>query len=135
MIPDNMVEIPTLAAAASHHHLKPIDHEIPSLENAEILLLLLLGRNLQRVHKACRQISGTHEAAFAQKLDLGWVIISDMCLGTTRWPSQVTSMKAYTLESGRQVIFPSVKATCQSRKSPYPLGNTCLSAAVFVRIT
>ena len=92
MIPNNRDEIPTPAAADGHHHLKPIAHEIPQLDsNAKILLLL--GRDILRVHKVRRQISGPHEAAYAQKLDLGWVIVGDVCLGSTHRPSEVTCTK------------------------------------------
>lgn len=105
MIPENKDEIPTPAVVACHRHLRPIAYEIPSLdENAEILLLI--GRDLLRVHKVCRQVTGPPDAAFAQKLDLGWVIICDVCLGKAHRPSQVTSMKTYILESGRPSHFP-----------------------------
>lgn len=67
-------------------------------ENAKILLLI--GRDLLRVHKVRGQINGPHDAAFAQKRDLGSVIIGDVCLGNTHRPSQVFSMKTYVFESG-----------------------------------
>ncbi|KAL1259106.1 hypothetical protein QQF64_009683 [Cirrhinus molitorella] len=104
MIPGNKDEIPTPAVAAFHRHLRSIAHEMPSIdENAEILLLI--GRDLLRVHKVHRQVTGPLDAAFAQKLDLGWVIIGDVCLGKAHWP-QVTSMKTYILENGRPSNFP-----------------------------
>lgn len=49
-IPDNRSEIPTPNAARHHPHLKSITEEIPELdEKAQILLLL--GRDILRVHK------------------------------------------------------------------------------------
>lgn len=65
------------------------------------------------MHKVRRQISGPHDAAFAQKLDLGWVIIGDVCLGNAHRPSQVISMKTYVFESGR----PSHFSPCESHLS------------------
>lgn len=105
MIPNNRDEIPTPAAALCHPHLKAIAHKLPALDkNAEILLLL--GRDMLRVHKVRRQISGPHDAAYAQRLDLGWVIVGDVCLGSSHRPSEVTSVKTHILENGRPSHFP-----------------------------
>lgn len=50
LIPNNRDEIPTPEAARNHIHLKPIADKIPPLDvSAEILLLL--GRDIIRVHK------------------------------------------------------------------------------------
>lgn len=67
LIPDNRDEIPTSAATYGHRHLRSIAHEFPPLDPSAHILLLL-GRDILRVHKVCRQISGPHDAAYAQKL-------------------------------------------------------------------
>ena len=102
-IPDNRSEIPTPEAARHHPHLKSIAHEIPELdENAHILLLL--GRDILRVHKVREQINGPHDSPFALKLDLGWVLIGDVCLGNSHKPS-VQSYKTNILDNGRPSLF------------------------------
>lgn len=104
MVPNSRDEIPTPAAACNPHHLKAIAHEIPPLDhNAEILLLL--GRDILRVHKVRRQCNGPNDAPYAQKLDLGWVIIGDVCLGRAHKPTELTSMKTFILENGRPSHF------------------------------
>lgn len=104
-LPNKRDEIPTPTAAHSHPHLERIAHKIPPLDdNAEILLLL--GRDILRVHKVCSQINGPHNAPYAQRLDLGWVIVGDVCLGRTHKPSEVTSLKTHILANGRPTHFP-----------------------------
>lgn len=49
-IPDNREEIPTPEAAFHHPHLKRIAAEIPAIDG-DALILLLLGRDILRVHK------------------------------------------------------------------------------------
>lgn len=105
MMPNNRDEIPTPAAAHSHCHLRTIANEIPQVDaNAEILLLL--GRDMLRVHKVRKQINGPHDAPFAQRLDLGWVIVGDVCRGSAHRSPEVTSMKTYIFENGRPSHFP-----------------------------
>ncbi|KAK5847425.1 hypothetical protein PBY51_016551 [Eleginops maclovinus] len=108
-IPDNRREIPTPEAAAHHPHLKPIASLIPPLDpSAEILLLL--GRDIIRAHKVRSQVNGPHDAPYAQCLDLGWVIIGDVCLRGAHKPT-VSSFKTSILENGR----PSFLTPCESR--------------------
>ncbi|XP_061886479.1 uncharacterized protein LOC133637538 [Entelurus aequoreus] len=105
MIPNKREEIPTPAAAQGHPHLERIAHKIPPLDDsAEIFLLL--GRDILRVHKVRSQINGTHNAPYAQRLDLGWVIVGEVCLGSTHKPSEVTSLKTHVLANGRPTHFP-----------------------------
>lgn len=99
-VPNNRSEIPTSNAALHHSHLKRIAGEIPPLDS-EADILLLLGRDVLRVHKVREQINGPHDAPFAQRLDLGWVIIGDVCLGGAHRPSQVNTFKTSILENGR----------------------------------
>lgn len=109
-IPNNREEIPTAKAASHHPHLKAIAAEIPPLDpQAEILLLI--GRNLLTVHKVRKQICGKQDDPFAQKLDLGWVIIGEVCLGSVHKPSEVNALKTHVLDNGR----PSFLTPCDSQ--------------------
>lgn len=111
-IPNNREEIPTAEAALYHRHLKAIATEIPPLDpSADILLLI--GRNLLRVHKVQEQINGRHNDPFAQKLDLGWVIVGDVCLGNAHKPSEVNALRTHVLGNGH----PSYLTPCDSRFS------------------
>ncbi len=77
-------------------------------DNAQILMLL--GRDALRVHKVRRQINGPHNAPFAIKRDLGWLIVGDVCLGNSHKPT-VLSYKTHVLDNGRTSYF----SPCQSR--------------------
>ena len=102
-IPTNRSEIPTPKIALLHPHLKTIASHIPSLDsNAQILLLL--GRDIVRVHKVRQQINGPHNAPFAQKSDLGWVVIGEVCIGKAHKPD-VHTFKTHVLENGRSSYF------------------------------
>lgn len=70
MIRNNREEIPTPSTAHAHHHLEAIAHKIPTIDNGADILLLL-GRDIMRVHKVRSQINGPHDAPYAQRLDLG----------------------------------------------------------------
>lgn len=108
-IPDNRSEIPTPEAAAAHPHLSHIVTQIPPLDpSADILLLL--GRDMIRAHKARRQVNGPNEAPYAQQLDLGWVIIGDVCLSGAHRPT-VNSYKTNILDGGR----PSFLSPCENK--------------------
>lgn len=102
------IEIPTKDAAVHHPHLKHIVHFIPDLDpQAQIVLLLvlLLGRDIFQVHKVRAQINGVHNAPYAQKLDIGWVIIRDICQGNMHKSTSVNSMLTKTLENGHLCLF------------------------------
>ncbi|RXN30203.1 hypothetical protein ROHU_017834 [Labeo rohita] len=79
-IPNVRTEIPTPEAAFHHVHLKRIADKIPPLD-PDAKILLLLGRDILQVHKVREQISGPGDAPFAQRLDLGWVVVGDLCPG------------------------------------------------------
>ena len=64
-IPSDRAEIPSPEAAAHHPHLKPITHSVPPLD-PEAKILLLLVRDLLRVHKVREQQNGPHDAPYAQ---------------------------------------------------------------------
>lgn len=102
-IPDNRAEIPTPEVALQHPHLKSIASQIPELDpNAHILLLL--GRDVLRAHKVRQHINGPNDAPYAQRLDLGWVLVGEMCLGNAHKP-KVYCAKTNVLENGRPSLF------------------------------
>ncbi|CAN2390054.1 zinc finger [Pristimantis euphronides] len=103
-IPDNREEIPTPEAALHHEHLRGIAHLIPALD-PQAKLVLLLGRDIIRIHKVRKQINGPHNSPYAQKLDLGWVLVGDVCLGNAHKPENVNILYTNTLENGRPSLF------------------------------
>lgn len=78
-MPDDRSEIPTPEAAKHHSHLKPIAHLIPELD-PDAQILLLLGQDVLQVHKVRYQFNGPNNTPYAPKLDLGWVVIGEVCL-------------------------------------------------------
>lgn len=107
-IPTNKSEIPTPRTALFYPHLKAVAGHIPELDrNAQILILL--GRDIIRVHKVREQVNGPHDAPFAQRLDLGWVVVGEVCLGNAHKPS-VSAYKTQVLGNGR----PSYLTPCNS---------------------
>lgn len=98
-MPDNRDEIPTPEAAYYHDHMRAIADEIPAIDpSADILLLL--GWDILRVHKVWQQCNGPHDAPFTQKLDLGWVIVGNVCLSGAHTPKAVTTFKTCYLDNG-----------------------------------
>ncbi|MEE6526523.1 hypothetical protein FKM82_027204 [Ascaphus truei] len=92
-------EIPIPDVARYHPHLKAIADSIQPLdESAQILLLL--GREILRVHKVCEQRNGPHNAQFAQRLDLGWVIVGNVCIGKGHKPDYVDAHRTVITEPG-----------------------------------
>ena len=93
-IPNHRSEIPTPEAAKHHSHLRPIAHRIPELDpNAQILLLL--GRDILQVHKVRDHRNGPDNAPYAQRLDLGWVVIGD---GTVHKSKGISTYRTNVLE-------------------------------------
>lgn len=107
-IMSNRSEIPTAEVALSHTHLRPVAPHIPELD-PEAQILILLGRDLIRVHKVRQQINGPNNAPFAQRLDLGWVIVGEVCIDSARKPT-VAVFKTNVLHNGR----PSYLTPCQN---------------------
>lgn len=62
-----------------------------------------------RVHKVRQKINGPHNAPFAQRLDLGWVIVGDVCIERAHKP-MVSVFKTHILDNG----CPSLLTPCQS---------------------
>ncbi|XP_037579357.1 uncharacterized protein LOC119462082 [Dermacentor silvarum] len=102
-IPENRGEIPTPDAARHYPHLRAVATQIPPLDETGILLLL--GRDILRAHKVRKVINGPPDAPYAQKLDLGWVIVGDVCVGRTRKTSSVNVFKTHVLDNGRPSLF------------------------------
>lgn len=50
-----------------------------------------------RVHKVRDHINGPHNALYARRLDLGWVIAGDVCLGTVHKPLEANVYKTNIL--------------------------------------
>ncbi|KAM4012761.1 uncharacterized protein ACNLHF_004514 isoform 1-T3 [Anomaloglossus baeobatrachus] len=95
-IPSHRNGIPTPEAAFHQPHLRHLASVIPPLDNnAEILLLL--GRDNLRVHKVRQQCNGPDYAPYAQRLDLGWVVIGNVCVDR----SEIDSFKTYVHGDGR----------------------------------
>ncbi|CAE1295029.1 unnamed protein product [Acanthosepion pharaonis] len=103
-VPDNRSEIPTPEAALHHKHLASIATEIPNLDQ-EAPILLLLCRDIIDVHKVHAQINGPHSAPYDQKLDMGWVIVGNVCLGGTHKPTTVDTFFTSTREGSRPTNF------------------------------
>ncbi|XP_057700851.1 uncharacterized protein LOC130921225 [Corythoichthys intestinalis] len=102
-IPDNRDEIPSPEVAAAHPHLRSIASQIPPLDpSADILLLL--GRDIIQAHKVRGQVNGPNNAPHAQRLDLGWVVIGDVCLSGAHKPT-LNSFKTNVLNSGRPTFL------------------------------
>lgn len=97
-ITSNRSEIPAPEVALSHAHLKNVAPYIPKLD-PEAQILILLGGDLIRVHKVRQQINGPHNAPFAQRLDLGWVIVGEVCINSAHKPT-VAVYKTNILQNG-----------------------------------
>ncbi|XP_073469696.1 uncharacterized protein [Aquarana catesbeiana] len=104
MIPDDKTEIPSPEVAHHNPHLRSITHLIPAVE-PDVSILLLLGRDILQVHKVRQQINGPYNAPYAQRLDLGWVIVGEVCLGTVHQPDNITTLKTSVLTNGRTSLL------------------------------
>ncbi|XP_054591066.2 uncharacterized protein [Nothobranchius furzeri] len=134
-IPNSRAEIPTPGAALHQPHLHHIAKYIPDMD-PEAEILLLLGRDVLRSHKVRQQVNGPHNAPFAQRLDLGWVVIGEVCLGNVHKPT-VDTFKTHVLDSGRHSIFQPcasvmhVKETQPSFSKPNKTTERLLGHTVF----
>ncbi|KAJ8381227.1 hypothetical protein SKAU_G00020050 [Synaphobranchus kaupii] len=100
MVPDDRSEIPSPDVAKHHPHLQTVANRIPAVD-PDAPILVLLGRDILRIHKVREQINGPHSAPYAQRLDLGWVIVGDTCLGAAHKPATVNIYKTNVLQNGR----------------------------------
>lgn len=103
-IPNNRMEIPTPSAAVNHPHLQPVAHFIPELDPSAPIMLLL-GRDIISVHKVRKQVNGPRDAPYAQKLDLGWVIVGNVCSRGVHKATTVNTFYTSTTEQKRPSIF------------------------------
>ncbi|XP_032413047.1 uncharacterized protein LOC116716235 [Xiphophorus hellerii] len=116
-IPNNRSEIPTPSAVLHQPHLQSVAKYLPELDpKAEILLLL--GRDVLRVHKVRQRVNGPHNAPFAQRLDLGWVVVGEVCLGNLHRPT-VSTLKTVVLENGRPTVFEPCNSLLQLKEMPH----------------
>ncbi|KAK7930587.1 hypothetical protein WMY93_006982 [Mugilogobius chulae] len=99
-MPDDRSEIPTPDIVQHFPHLAPIAGKIPPLE-PDTPILLLLGRDVLSVHKVREQYNGPHNTPYAQRLDLGWVIVGEICLGGAHKQTKVNVYKTNVLPNGR----------------------------------
>lgn len=116
-IPSNKEEIPTPEIAKSHEHLKVIADKLPELDHdAEVLLLI--GKDAPELHKIRDSINGPTNSPWAQKLDLGWVIVGSVCLDGHHLPQPQETVQSYRTEAivnGRPTIMKPCrnKITCK----------------------
>ena len=64
--------------------------------------MLLIGRDIIKVHKVRQQLNGPDDAPYGQKLDLGWVIVGNVCRESGHTPNTfytTTSLKAPAIAS------------------------------------
>lgn len=97
MIPDNRSEIPMPDIAQFFPYLAPVADKIPPAESSAPILLLL-ARDILSVHKVQEQRNGPHNTPYAQRLDLGWVIIGEVCLGGTHRQTNVNVYRTNVLQ-------------------------------------
>ena len=108
-IPNNRDEIPTPESLGYHPHLRGIAHKIPNID-MEADILLLIGRDAPPLHKVHESRNGPRDAPWAQRLDLGWVVIGNACLNGAHRPSEIATFKTHFLDNGR----PSFMEPCPS---------------------
>ncbi|XP_067275269.1 uncharacterized protein [Pseudorasbora parva] len=103
-LPDDRSEIPTPEVALHFPHLTAVAEKIPPLDPSAPMLLLL-GRDILSVHKVREQYNGPQDTPYAQRLDLGWVIVGEVCLDGTHRQSSVNAYKTNILPNGRTSFF------------------------------
>lgn len=98
-LPDGRSEIPTPECTKYFPHLTPVADKIPPLDTSAPILLLL-GRDILSVHKVREQRNGPHNSPYAQRLDLGWVIVGELCLSGAHKNEEVNVYKTHVLQNG-----------------------------------
>jgi hypothetical protein len=87
----------------AHPHLRPISDQIPEAQR-DTDILLLIGRDVPPLHKVRESRNGRGNSPWAQRLDLGWVILGNTCLDGVHKPNGL-SFKTHLLHNGRPSIF------------------------------
>lgn len=117
-IPNVRGEIATPEVAKSYPHLKDIAKLLPPMDkHAEILLLI--GRDVPEAHHVLEQITGPHNSPFAQRLNLGWVVIGETCMGKVHKPDAAVN-KINIHADGRLSIFPPCHSKFDIRQDSTP---------------
>lgn len=93
-------EIPSPEIAHHYSHLKPVADKIPAID-PDAAILLLLCRDILCIHKVRKQYNGLNNAPYTQQLDLGWVIVGEVCLRGAHKPSSVNVYRTDVLPTGR----------------------------------
>lgn len=107
-IPDVREEIPTPKIARYYHHLIDIQEFIPPLSEARTFLLN--GHDLPAAHHVLNQRVGSGNEPFAQRIRLGWIIVSETCLGKVH-RTRISVNKTFVQNNGR----PTVLSRCENR--------------------
>lgn len=98
-------EVPSPETAHHHPYLKPVADKIQPVDDSAPILLLI-GRDMVRVHKVHEQINGPHDAPYTKWLDLWWVIVGEVCLGQARKLSEINVYKTNMFHNGRSLFLP-----------------------------
>ena len=109
-IPDIREEIPTPSVARAHPHLASIADKIPALD-ANVEVLLLIGKDAPALHKIHEFRNGPRDAPWAQRLNLGWVVLGNACLDGAHKPTETSCFRTQVLDNGR----PSLLQPCTNR--------------------
>ncbi|XP_026147341.1 uncharacterized protein LOC113121247 [Carassius auratus] len=104
MLPEDRDEIPTPAVAQYFSHLKPMADKIPPYD-ANAPILLLFGRDILSVHKVREQCNGPGNLPYAQRLDLGWVIVGEVCMGGVHKSETANVFRTNIWQNGRTSFF------------------------------
>ena len=90
--------------ARAHPHLHQIADQIPKVQSS-VDILLLIGRDAPPLHKVRESRNGRGNSPWAQRLDLGWVILGNACLDSVHKPNNHSTFKTHILQDGRPSIF------------------------------
>ena len=67
--------------------------------------MLLIGRDRPSAHHVIDQSIGDENAQYAQRLNLGWVVVAEVCLGTIHDINSINVNKTYVTCDGRPTVF------------------------------
>ncbi|MEE6488845.1 hypothetical protein FKM82_015408 [Ascaphus truei] len=113
----NRDEIPTPDVARHYPHLKGIANHIQPVDQGA-KILLLLGRDIMRVHKVRKQHNGHHNVPYAQRLDLGWVIVGNACTDKEHRQDYVDARRTVVTECGHTSLSEPCRGHLQATEGP-----------------